>query len=325
MRTITAILEDLLARTQADKTYIPRSRAQGLVTVSSTRARVLCPSCHGENDDSFRHCQWCAASSDSSREGPTTRTMLIDEEALSERRSQFQTVMSSRASAKSKVASTSLFGTFLTSRAGGGARTLETAQPEDVLDFLCWLDSCGSGRRTIVHVRDCSAVGTTNLKACSTTPGECTLRYAHDSIRSNHVSRLAGVYEKDLGITTVWNTALKNGNPFRSDLVTKYMAFTREEQKKAGVSVKQAPVLLQENLATVIAPMRITLQGSTDPLVRATVARDIAVFTVAFSTTKRGDELTRTLIQRILRLPNRSGLLFNFQWGKWGRPPTTYY
>ena len=131
------------------------------------------------------------------------------------------------------------------------------------------------------------------------------------------MSKLAGVYEKDLGITTVWNTALKNGNPVRSDLVTKYMAFTREEQKKAGVSVKQAPVLLQENLATVIAPMRITLQGSTDPLVRATVARDIAVFTVvAFSTTKRGDELTRTLIQRILRLPNRSGLLFNFQWGK---------
>ena len=44
--------------------------------------------------------------------------------------------MSSRASAKSKVASTSLFGTFLTSRAGGGARMLETAQPEDVLDLF---------------------------------------------------------------------------------------------------------------------------------------------------------------------------------------------
>ena len=46
------------------------------------------------------------------------------------------------------------------------------------------------------------------------------------------------------------------------------------------------------------------------------MARDIAFFAVAFSTTKRGTELTHTLIQRILRLPNQSGLMFNFQWGK---------
>ena len=43
---------------------------------------------------------------------------------------------------------------------------------------------------------------------------------------------------------------------------------------------------------------------------------DIAFLAVAFSTTKRGAELTNTLIRRVLRLPNKSGLLFNFQWGK---------
>ena len=37
---------------------------------------------------------------------------------------------------------------------------------------------------------------------------------------------------------------------------------------------------------------------------------------MAFSTTKRGAELTATLIQRIVRLPNTSGLMFNFQYGK---------
>ena len=42
----------------------------------------------------------------------------------------------------------------------------------------------------------------------------------------------------------------------------------------------------------------------------------MALFTVAFPTTKRGHELSRTLIQRILRLPNECGLLFNFQWGE---------
>lgn len=32
--------------------------------------------------------------------------------------------------------------------------------------------------------------------------------------------------------------------------------------------------------------------------------------------TKRGAESTSTLIQRVLRLPKKSGLMFNFQWGK---------
>lgn len=126
---------------------------------------------------------------------------------------------------------------------------------------------------------------------------------------------------------TVWNNVLRNGNPFRSDLVTKYLAFTREKQKQERVSAKQALVLLQSNLVVVIAPKIFKLQGYVDPFVRATLALDIAIFTVAFCTTKRGEEATRTFIQRILRLPNYSGLLFNSQWEKtlrkrWGRSPT---
>ena len=42
----------------------------------------------------------------------------------------------------------------------------------------------------------------------------------------------------------------------------------------------------------------------------------LALFMVAFETTKCVDELSRTLIQRSLRLPNLSGFLFDFQWGK---------
>ena len=46
------------------------------------------------------------------------------------------------------------------------------------------------------------------------------------------------------------------------------------------------------------------------------LAWNIALFTAALSTTKRGDRLSRTLIQRILRLPNECGFLVNFQRGK---------
>lgn len=113
-----------------------------------------------------------------------------------------------------------------------------------------------------------------------------------------------------------WSSSLRIGNPVRSELVAQYMAFTTGEQKQAGVLVKQAPAILRSHLAQTVEPMRIQLQNTSSDLVRVMVARDIAFFTVAFSTTKRGAELTATLIQRVLRLPNKSGLMFNFQWGK---------
>ena len=168
----------------------------------------------------------------------------------------------------------------------------------------------------MVHARHFSAVGTKDLTAYSIKPGECNLRYAHDSLRSNHVPKLRMVFEKELGVVDSWSSTLRIGNPVRSDLVTQYMAFTTGEQKQAGVLVKQAPTILRSHLAQILLPMRTQLQITTSDVDRVTLARDIAFFTVAFSTTKRGAELTATLIQRILRLPNKSGLMFNFQYGK---------
>ena len=113
-----------------------------------------------------------------------------------------------------------------------------------------------------------------------------------------------------------WSSTLRIGNPVRSDLVFQYMAFTTGEQKQAGALVKQAPTILRSHLAPILLPTRIQLQITTSDVGRITLARDIAFFTVALSTTKRGAELTATLIQRILRLPNKSGLMFNFQYEK---------
>lgn len=90
----------------------------------------------------------------------------------------------------------------------------------------------------------------------------------------------------------------------------------RGTQKQAEFSVKQAPVLPHSNLVAVIAPLRLKLQVSADPFGRATLVCDIALFTVAFSTTKLLDELMRTGIQWILQLLNRSGLRFSFPMGR---------
>ena len=198
------------------------------------------------------------------------------------------------------------------------------AQFNDVVTFLCWLATCSEKRRTAVHTRDCEAVGTSELSNCSTTEERCTLRYAHDSLRTNYVSKLAMAYERDLGVTHDWNSALRTGNPVRSDLVTQYMAFIREEQKQAGVEVSQAPAMLHSHLTAIITHMTLRIRCTQDPYDRIVFDRDIALFTVAFSTLKRGDGLSRTLIQRILRLPNECGFLFNFQWGKTMRDGTDH-
>ncbi|CAM9646805.1 unnamed protein product, partial [Sphacelaria rigidula] len=223
--------------------------------------------------------------------------------------------MAASASAKRQDSTTELINRFLASRPGFGPKYWTEAQPTDIVAFLCWLDACGKGR-TPVHARHCAAVGTPGLIDCSTQQGKRTYRYPHDSLRTNYTSKLAMAFDNELGTNSDWSDAVRVGNPVRSNLVAQYTMFTRDEQKKAGVRVKQAPIILHIHLLELITPLRSALQCTRDAKEQVLLARDIALFTVAFSTTKRGNELTRTLIQRILRLPNHSGFMFNFQWGK---------
>ena len=53
-----------------------------------------------------------------------------------------------------------------------------------------------------------------------------------------------------------------------------------------------------------------------DPHDRMGLVRDMTLFKVAFSTTKREDRLIHTLLQHISRLPDKCGFLFHFQWEK---------
>ena len=141
-------------------------------------------------------------------------------------------------------------------------------------------------------------------------------RFAHDSLRSNHLLKLAVSYERDLGTATGWCDHLTVGNPVRSEMITQYVAFTRSEQRSAEVLVKQEPVLLRSHLESIVRPVQQELRTTRDPVQKVLLARNVALITIALSTTKRGDELARTIIQRVLRLPNRGGFMFNFQRGK---------
>lgn len=96
------------------------------------------------------------------------------------------------------------------------------------------------------------------------------------------------------------------------------MAFKTEQQQRAGVLVKQAQALLSIHLVQIVARMQARLRSTSSSYERVDLNSEghRLFFTVAFSATERGGELTKTLVQRVLRLSNHSGLMFNFQWGE---------
>ena len=135
-----------------------------LVKVSASRARVLCPTCHAENDEGFRFCQMCGETvSEAENTTGMDAPMDIDEAAIRKRFHQSRNDWAKKAPMKSRSATYMLFTKFLQSRSESITSSIEDAQPKDVVKFLCWLDSCGARRRTVVHARHCAAVGMKNF------------------------------------------------------------------------------------------------------------------------------------------------------------------
>ena len=135
--------------------------APTLVRVAVARGRVLCPECHGENDDMFHFCQLCATPNTWYSISAEGARLSIDEAALGARYTQFTTSLENKTSTVRREAATTLLGQFLSSRTTGGAVGTATAQPRDIVQFLCWLDSCSNRRCTVVHAIHCTQVGTT--------------------------------------------------------------------------------------------------------------------------------------------------------------------
>lgn len=83
------------------------------------------------------------------------------------------------------------------------------------------------------------------------------------------------------------------------------MTLTRYEQND-GVITKQAPFPLDRRLEEIIAPMGTQLHCVSNTTGKMFLARDIALDSVAFLTKTRRDELSRALVECILRTTNES-------------------
>ena len=114
--------------------------------------------------------------------------------------------------------------------------------------------------------------------------------------------------------TTVAHRWLYN---FRTlTLVEAYLTFVSEEQKQVGVPVKQAAPMLSHTLAQLLQSMRVRAQLAESLSERIAITRDVALFSLAFYSMRRGFNLSFTLGSQVLRLPESAGLVLNFHFGK---------
>ena len=116
----------------------------------------------------------------SSSKDSDTALLYINKSAIEQRLAQFTKVVADKPSICRRDADSLLFERFLQSRIAGAPAHMVTAQPSGVVAFRCWLGSCSGKGRTVVHARDCEAIGTSELSNYSTAEGGCTLQYAHD-------------------------------------------------------------------------------------------------------------------------------------------------
>ena len=125
-------------------------RADAGARSGSAGPRIM-PRMPRKNDDMFHFCQWCATPSTCDSISTEGACLSIGEVALGARYTQFTTSLENNTSTVRREAATTLLGQFFSSRTTGGAVGMATVQPRDIVQFLCWLDSCSNMRCTVVH------------------------------------------------------------------------------------------------------------------------------------------------------------------------------
>ena len=78
--------------------------------------------------------------------------------------------------------------------------------------------------------------------------GHCKKRYATGSLDKGHVSKLKCAMMEQLGKRDDWECVEKRGNPVATPIVRGYLSFVQREQRRVGVGVKQAPLLVAVQL-----------------------------------------------------------------------------
>lgn len=147
---------------------------------------MACPQCNYPNDETFRFCQQCGYQrpfTDNARPRLGTR-LKIDEELIEKRRQELRRQRESSRYTKQKSSLEREFTQFLDNRTS--RKTMASAAPEDVVQFLIWKDNAG---RTKVHRLECLALSRRGV-TCS-----CPTRLAHGTVDSLIGKLLCGKWQ----------------------------------------------------------------------------------------------------------------------------------
>ena len=147
---------------------------------------------------------------------------------------------------------------------------------------MCLIGAASSTRKETA-LRGCTTLSGVVLASGEASPrgSACAKRYSAKSMDMR----------EQLGKVEEWNHAEEKGNPCSSLLVESYLTFVNEEQKQVGVPVKQAAPRLAHTLAQLLQGMRTRAQLAESLSQRVAITRDIALFSLAFYSMRRGFDL----------------------------------
>ena len=187
--------------------------------------------------------------------------------------------------------------------------SLATCTPKDVLRFLAWKDTSGSGK-TQVHDLECEHLGRDGIFAC-----DCQCRLSAGYVK-NILVRLKMVF-KTVGRGDTWDGPENSGNPACAQEVKDFLAAVKDEQCQSHVAPKQATPMSVEKVKRLCT--YLTRELNIDGLElgqRFLLLRDRAFFCLQFFIGERGGDLSGLLLQEIRRLPDDSGLVMRQTYGK---------
>lgn len=269
------------------------------------RPAVRCLWCAYPNDDCCNFCQKCGKPKDHVSLRFTPGKHDLDMNAIEKRLEEVKKLSDNQAYGRQKSQLQRELEEFLCSLPT--PKHIEATTPRDILRFLVWKDMRG---KTQVHVDNCQYTGGKGRFPC-----ECPMRLAAGTVDST-IGKLRSIFQA-LGKSPVWDESSLSGNPATHHSIKSYLKSVRWEQARARTPCRQANPLFWDKFKKIIKHIRSRLQDTTlTPIDRYIFARDLAFFSLAFSSGGRTGDLGRLKSVDLIGRPGDQDWLIHQRVGK---------
>ena len=265
---------------------------------------LSCTRCSYPNDFDYKFCQRCGYGKDVVTRVASPDHVAIDNIRIKSRLRELEILRSSKPYQRQKDSLQRQLESFLDSLPS--AKSIATASPSDVVNFLIWRDQFGT---TISHSRSCPDRASDNGKC------PCHKGLSAGTIQNN-IGKLITIFKHN-GRSSPWNDELNFGNPATHVSVKEYHSLVLEEQTIARTFPKQAVPFFMDKLVSLTSFLRNLMhQPGVKPSQLYILARDLAFFSIDFFSGDRGSDLGRVMVSDVLTTPGNNAFIFNQVFGK---------